>query len=97
MSVVNTPAAQNERPTHADQGTVPPGATYDIFVDLVSPAQPGLSGDSGRYATMPDRCCLAHVWVGIIGRRRGHADTDTGHSPFGRYSVLVRSHQNQAR
>lgn len=61
----NTPAAQmNGQPT-AVVGTVPPGATYDIYVNLIAPLAPGTyqgfwAMHNGRNQAFGDR-----VWVGI--------------------------------
>ena len=61
-------------------GTVPPGATYDIFVDLVSGAT-GCIRISGRYATMPDRV-PAHVSGSALGSSARPRRHRYRHSPL---------------
>lgn len=61
----NIPGAQMSGQPTSVRGTVAPGDTYDMFVDLVAPAQPGVyqgfwtmrNGDGQQFG--------AKVWVGI--------------------------------
>lgn len=61
----NTPAAQMSGQPTPIKGTVPPGATYDIFVDLVSPAQPGVYQGFWTLRNSAGTLFGSRLWVGI--------------------------------
>jgi hypothetical protein len=61
----NVPGAEmNGRPTPI-QGTVPPGSTYDVFVDLVAPSRSGVYQEFWALRNGQNELFGARVWVGI--------------------------------
>ena len=61
----NTPAAQMGGIPVFVAGTVPPGATYDFYVQLVAPAAPGTYQGFWQMYNDLNRPFGARVWVGI--------------------------------
>ena len=61
----NIPGAEMAgRPT-AIQGTVPPGSTFDVFVDLVAPARPGIYQAFWTMRNAQNEQFGARIWVGV--------------------------------
>jgi polar amino acid transport system substrate-binding protein len=61
----NIPGAEmSGRPTPI-QGSVPPGSTYDVFVDLVAPSRPGVYQGFWAMRNGQNEVFGARIWVGI--------------------------------
>jgi len=61
----NRPGAQMSGQPTAVQGTVPPGATYDLYVDLIAPQQPGVWQGVWQMHNAQGSGFGARLWVGI--------------------------------
>jgi len=61
----NDPAAQMGGQPTAIQGEVPPGATYDLYVNLVSPATPGKYVGYWQMYNSDDKAFGQTIWVAV--------------------------------
>lgn len=61
----NTPAAQMGGQPIPIQGSIPPGQTYDIYVNLFSPAQPGIYQGFWQMSDARSIPFGPRIWVGI--------------------------------
>ncbi|MBK9613678.1 MAG: hypothetical protein IPO34_20235 [Dehalococcoidia bacterium] len=83
----NSPLAQMGGQPAVIQGSVAPGQTYDIFVDLVSPLTPGTYQAFWSMRNAQGRTFGDRIWVGIRVLQSGYRNTRPHPNPVSQHPV----------